>query len=85
MATPTERGKAFVRQWEILNALEDGPRSLSSLAANVGDRAVTTRTIRRDLEVLEAARFPVYTDTDEDGIVRWRLLSNGVTPARRVA
>jgi len=71
-----------VRQWEILKQLESGPKSLDELARSVGDRRVTTRTIRRDLEVLEIARFPIYNDRDEDNTVRWRLLRTGVAPRR---
>lgn len=82
---PSERGKTFVRQWEILDILERRPRSIGELAGAVGDGGVTTRTIRRDFEVLEAARFPVYNEKDEDGVVRWRLLTTGVTPARRAS
>ena len=81
----TERNRQVVRQWEVLSLLEGRPRSLGEMAAAVGDAGVTTRTIRRDLEALEAAQFPVYNETDDDGIIRWRLLSKGVTPARRAA
>ena len=35
---------------------------------------VTTRTIRRDLQALEEAGFPLYDDRQgEDGRTRWRL------------
>jgi predicted DNA-binding transcriptional regulator YafY len=85
MAKPSDRGKTVIRQWEILNALEEGPRTIVELAGSVGDGGVTTRTIRRDIEVLEAARFPLYKQKDGNGVVRWRLLTKGVTPARRAA
>ena len=56
-----------------------------SLAASVGAGDVTVRTVYRDLHALEAAGFPLYTDRDDDGLVRWRLLRKGVTPARSAA
>src|SRR2546428_5675307 len=35
---------------------------------------VTTRTIRRDLQALEEAGFPLYDDkTSDDGKTRWRV------------
>ncbi|HZT75505.1 MAG TPA: HTH domain-containing protein [Vicinamibacterales bacterium] len=74
-----------VRQWEVLQQLEAGPKSLDQLAGAVGDGGVTTRTIRRDLEALQAAGFPLYNDRDEDNVVRWRLARRGVTPARKAA
>ena len=82
MARPTERNRQVVRQWEVLQQLEQGPKSLEQLARAVGDGGVTTRTIRRDLEALQAARFPIYNDRDEDGVMRWRLLTKGVVPYR---
>jgi len=83
MAKPTERNCQVIRQWEILRLLEERPRSASELASHVGDAGVTVRTIYRDLPALEAARFPIYSEKDVDGVVRWRLLTKGVTPARR--
>lgn len=86
MARPTERTRQVVRQWEVLKMLEAGPRTLEELAAAVGDgQGVTTRTIRRDLEALEAARFPIFDEKHDDGRKRWQLLTKGVTPARRAA
>jgi predicted DNA-binding transcriptional regulator YafY len=82
MAAPSDRNKQIVRQWEILQLLEERPRSVSELAAAAGDAGVTRRTIYRDLEDLQAARFPVFSARDDDEIVRWRLLRNGVAPRR---
>ncbi len=70
---------------EILKRLEGGPATLEELAGSVGDGGVTTRTIRRDFEALEAARVPLYTERHEDGVMRWHLLTKGVVPARRAA
>jgi predicted DNA-binding transcriptional regulator YafY len=85
MANPSERNRQVVRQWEILIHLGRGPATLAELATSVGDGGVTTRTIRRDFEALEAAGFPLYTDVHEDGATRWHLLSTGAIPSRRVA
>jgi predicted DNA-binding transcriptional regulator YafY len=78
---PLERNRQLIRQWKILQQLE-GWRTLAELAGAVADGGVTTRTIRRDLEALEAARFPIYSDVHEDGRTRWRLLTKRVIPAR---
>lgn len=78
----TERNRQVIRQWEVLQQLEGGPKTLNELASAVGDGGVTTRTIRRDLEALEAARFPIYQEQYDDGTRRWLLLTKGVTPAR---
>jgi predicted DNA-binding transcriptional regulator YafY len=82
MAVPTERGRQILRQWEVLHALESGPKTIAELLDVVGGRAITTRTIYRDLEVLQLAGFPLYSDKDTDDIIRWRLLRTGVTPRR---
>jgi hypothetical protein len=50
--------------------LADGWQSLHSIATKTG---VTTRTIRRDLELLEEAYFPVVTMRNDDGVRRWKL------------
>jgi predicted DNA-binding transcriptional regulator YafY len=68
------RNAEVVRQWTILREIE---RSRSS-GVTIDDLAtlcdVTTRTIRRDLQALEEAGFPVYDDrSHDDGRTRWRL------------
>jgi hypothetical protein len=83
--TPQARSLGFIRQWEILRLLEERPRSLGELVAKAGDRTVTSRTIRRDLDALQAARFALSNWRDDDGVTRWRLLTKGVTPARYLA
>jgi predicted DNA-binding transcriptional regulator YafY len=79
MAKPSHRNRQIIRQWQVLKTLEEGPATLQQLAV---DLDVTTRTIRRDLEALEEARFPIYNERHEDGAVRWHLLQKGVTPRR---
>lgn len=64
------RNAEVIRQWTILRELET-PRgaTIRGLAEETG---VTTRTIRRDLEALQEAGFPIY-DTAGDVAKRWKL------------
>lgn len=82
MGRPSERNRQVVRQWEILLMLEGQPRTLNELAASVGDGGVTTRTIRRDLDALQSAGFPIFNDVDDEDACRWQLLTKNVTPRR---
>jgi len=68
------RNAEVIRQWTILREIE---RSRTS-GATIDDLAalcdVTTRTIRRDLQALEEAGFPIFDDRSrEDGRTRWVL------------
>jgi predicted DNA-binding transcriptional regulator YafY len=64
------RNAEVIRQWSILRDLESSRRlTIDELAGRTG---VTTRTIRRDLEALQAAGFPLYDDLD-DGKRYWML------------
>jgi predicted DNA-binding transcriptional regulator YafY len=64
------RNAEVIRQWSILRDLESSRRmTIDELAARTG---VTTRTIRRDLEALQSAGFPLYDDVD-DGKRYWML------------
>lgn len=82
MAKVYARCRMVVRQWEILELLGLSPRTLTELASLVGDGPVNDRTIRRDIEALEAARFPLYVAKDDDGAFRWRLLRSVIAPRR---
>src|SRR5881296_1024217 len=68
------RNAEVIRQWTILREIErarGGGATIDDLAAMC---AVTTRTIRRDLQALEEAGFPLYDDrTHDDGRTRWRV------------
>jgi predicted DNA-binding transcriptional regulator YafY len=68
------RNDQVTRQWFLLKALEKpGGATIEELAqALPADYACHERTIRRDLQALEAA-FPLYTDR-VDGQVRWKLV-----------
>jgi predicted DNA-binding transcriptional regulator YafY len=65
------RNAEVIRQWKILKRIEAGRWTSShDLAAEHG---VTERTIRRDLEALQEAGFPLY-DERQDGKKVWRLV-----------
>jgi predicted DNA-binding transcriptional regulator YafY len=64
------RSAEVIRQWSILKELEASRRvTIDDLADRTG---VTTRTIRRDLEALQTAGFPLY-DEVHDGKKYWTL------------
>ena len=64
------RNAEVIRQWSILKDLEASRRvTIDDLAQRPG---VTTRTIRRDLEALQTAGFPLYDET-HDGKKYWTL------------
>jgi predicted DNA-binding transcriptional regulator YafY len=64
------RNAEVIRQWSILRDLEASRRlTIDDLAART---SVTTRTIRRDLEALQAAGFPLFDETHE-GKKYWTL------------
>lgn len=68
------RNAEVIRQWSILREIERARNlgvTIDDLAASSG---VTTRTIRRDLQALEEAGFPIYDDrSHDDGRTRWVL------------
>lgn len=64
------RNAEVIRQWSILKELEASRRAtIDDLAQRTG---VSTRTIRRDLEALQTAGFPLYDET-YDGRKYWTL------------
>ena len=64
------RNAEVIRQWSILRDLEASRRlTIDDLAERTG---VTTRTIRRDLEALQASGFPLF-DESHDGKRYWML------------
>jgi predicted DNA-binding transcriptional regulator YafY len=64
------RNAEVIRQWSILRELEASRRvTIDELAERTG---VSTRTIRRDLEALQAAGFPLF-DEVHDGKKYWTL------------
>lgn len=64
------RNAEVIRQWTILKELEASRRAtIDDLARQTG---VTTRTIRRDLDALQEAGFPLFDET-HDGKKYWTL------------
>jgi proteasome accessory factor B len=64
------RNAEVIRQWTILRDLEASRRlTIDDMAVRTG---VTTRTIRRDLEALQSAGFPLFDET-HDGKKYWTL------------
>jgi predicted DNA-binding transcriptional regulator YafY len=64
------RNAEVIRQWSILRDLEASRRlTIDDMAERTG---VTTRTIRRDLEALQTAGFPLF-DEVHDGKKYWTL------------
>ncbi len=64
------RNAEVIRQWSILRDLEASRRlTIDEMAARTG---VTTRTIRRDLEALQEAGFPLFDEVHE-GKKYWTL------------
>jgi predicted DNA-binding transcriptional regulator YafY len=69
------RNDQITRQWHLLRRLEGSPgQSLQELVDNVpDDYPKNARTVRRDLEALEAVGFPLITER-HNGQTRWRLI-----------
>ncbi len=67
------RNAEVIRQWTILREIEHARTgvTIDDLASRC---AVTTRTIRRDLQALEEAGFPIFDDRSrDDGRTRWTI------------
>ena len=68
------RNAEVIRQWTILREIENARGSGVTIDDLAALCAVTTRTIRRDLQALEEAGFPLYDDrTGDDNKTRWRV------------
>src|SRR5215470_4414974 len=65
------RNAEVIRQWKILKTIEAGRYTTAQELADEHD--VTERTIRRDIEALQEAGFPLYDDR-EGGRKVWRLV-----------
>ena len=77
-----ERNNQVIRQWELLLALAAHPQTVVELSQRL---STTVRTIYRDLDALQAARFALYNERHSDGAVRWHVLDVIAVPARRAA
>jgi predicted DNA-binding transcriptional regulator YafY len=65
------RNAEVIRQWKILKTIEAGRFTTAQEMAR--EHGVTERTIRRDIEALQEAGFPLYDDRSEGRKV-WRLV-----------
>jgi predicted DNA-binding transcriptional regulator YafY len=65
------RNAEVIRQWKILKTIESGRYTTAGELAT--EHGVTERTIRRDIEALQEAGFPLYDDR-ADGRKVWRLV-----------
>lgn len=68
------RNAEVIRQWTILREIERARGAGVTIDELARHTNVTTRTIRRDLQALEEAGFPVYDDrAHDDGRTRWLI------------
>jgi predicted DNA-binding transcriptional regulator YafY len=66
------RNAEVIRQWNVLREIERSRAAGVTIDDLASQCAVTTRTIRRDLQALEEAGFPIYDDRSrDDGRTRW--------------
>jgi predicted DNA-binding transcriptional regulator YafY len=87
------RNTEVIRQWNLLREIENARGSGMTIDELAARAQVTTRTIRRDLQALEEAGFPLYDDrSHDDGRTRWRVngqafrgLASGLTLAELCA
>lgn len=72
------RCQQLTRSYQVIALLRAwGGVSLAQLA---GETGVTIRTIRRDLEALQAAGVPVTDAVSDTGVRRWRLVKGASCP-----
>src|SRR5688572_7077498 len=64
------RNSELIRQWTLLRRL--ATRRDNHIPALAEEFQVNPRTIRRDLDALQAAGFPIYDD-DANGTKCWRV------------
>ena len=68
------RNAEVIRQWTILREIEHARGAGVTIDDLAALCSVTTRTIRRDLQALEEAGFPLFDDRGhDDGKTRWRV------------
>jgi predicted DNA-binding transcriptional regulator YafY len=66
------RNAEVIRQWTVLREIERARAAGVTIGELAALCKVTTRTIRRDLQALEEAGFPLFDDrTRDDGRTRW--------------
>jgi proteasome accessory factor B len=75
-----KRGNALVRQWILLRTLS-ARRDGIGVQALAQELQVNERTVRRDLEALQAAGFPLAETVEAFGRKKWRLDQARTQPA----
>jgi predicted DNA-binding transcriptional regulator YafY len=76
------RGDQIIRQWQLVRLLSSAKRG-KSIPDLKQELRVTSRTVRRDLQALEHAGFPLISET-KGGDVLWRFI-DGYQPEAPVA
>jgi predicted DNA-binding transcriptional regulator YafY len=66
------RNAEVIRQWRILKTIETG--RYTTTQAMAAEHGVTERTIRRDIEALQEAGFPLYDERADSGKKVWKLI-----------
>ena len=62
------RNRGLVRQWKLVRALEQSRLGLSwSQLKDAGEDTVHLRTIRRDIDTLTLAGFPIAVQSNNGG------------------
>ena len=67
------RGDQLARQWRVLRKIEGSPQGLTVKEIEELE-GVSNRTAYRDLEALQGAGFPLYTDKGEGPGQRWKFI-----------
>lgn len=68
------RNAEVIRQWTILREIERARATGVTIDELAALCDVTTRTIRRDIQALEEAGFPLFDDRSaDDGRTRWKV------------
>jgi predicted DNA-binding transcriptional regulator YafY len=63
LSSPLVRNSELIRQWRILKSIDATPTGVSVRRLATKEN-VHQRTIRRDLDALEQAGFPIYSDRE---------------------
>ena len=77
------RNAEVIRQWTILREIESARGAGVTIDELAGECDVTTRTIRRDLQALQEAGFPLYDDKIRRRPTRWHLTARSSRGSRR--
>lgn len=73
------RNAEVIRQWSVLREIEQARTAGVTIDELAARCQVTTRTIRRDLQALQEAGFPIYDVRErDDGRTRWLMNGNAL-------